>query len=1070
MALASEERNAKRFKGNKYVVNVTPSSGPNLRCLVFILAAVALVTLAGVLAILLPIYMKGNGVDKSNAATTSGRETISSTVKAVLSTMTTSQNFSKESSVDSFSSMSSTNFAISTASKAAPAMSSLISLVPNSEAKWTRWSTWSDCTKTCGTGARARTRICVATNQRAVFAPITCAGKPIQNKTCAEWDCPDCNRICAKGTLNDECNACTCDDHMLTGRILGETNVPLSEANISLAETPYRVLTQTNISGFFTAFNVCADAQQELFITKTGFVPTKKNATVLTPTTANVVAMLEIAVPPFVTVHPESKMRMPGQSVTFCCDGKGNPPPEIEWFKENNIIDKDLYNYNNTLEITAASGLNGTYRCRVVNDFGSEFSKTAVLKIVEEGIDSCSPTPNSKNLTLPDGCVTSATNSSIVDVGECQPVACLRNDSTFNSSCQDPTSCCGPRDFTNVLVDCGGIMSFNISTVTHCSCGECTEKGAVIQGIVVGGPEEEPMRYGDVIYGGEVVSFTDGKGTFSLTFPGKVTRAIVTFRDSFYEEFEERNKIFAIKEGSRDFYKIKLKRIPPPIVFNASEPLDIPLGSDPSMDSFADLELQEESFLTEDGSVFHGNAKATISVTDPRNLSDILTAPGDFTTTDEDGEAEILETYGMVNLKFEDDNRKQLALSKPMKVYLDPEKLNLTVQNTSDAPIKLYWLDKKTERWREVGDFQLGDGSKRRRKRSNRVFFVGTVTPAIALKRLNFDQPATQVAVRITTDPYPRTSGTAGVVVRVIRPEGTVYRGYFEETTTTGLVCIPIWRDKTCHIQAETNGKYMMPTKMGDLPVNIKAQIGEEGDGATGGASIQWIEFESILDENSAEASPVYHHSDYGVCQSSGTRSVGSQFTFQEPPNGPADFSILTVINRVFWVRLGCYLKIKVNDKNVIFAAESYKEDDFTETGKIGRHIRMSRTVTAGGSNIVCLQLSCPTNSAYTYVKIAPLTKKCTLKGVRGDLSRVQYPNRCPSEFTRPVCPAQPPAIQGQEKWLWIPKNRASQSTYGTFNGGSSGEARCLLGNQAYPGTTTNTVTGDGYALEYDCI
>jgi hypothetical protein len=51
-------------------------------------------------------------------------------------------------------------------------------------------------------------------------------------------------------------------------------------------------------------------------------------------------------------------------------------------FKENNIIDKDLYNYNNTLEIAAVGGLNGTYRCRVVNDFGSEFSDGAVLKIV----------------------------------------------------------------------------------------------------------------------------------------------------------------------------------------------------------------------------------------------------------------------------------------------------------------------------------------------------------------------------------------------------------------------------------------------------------------------------------------------------------------------------------------------------------------------------------------------------------------------------------------------------------------------------------------------------------------
>ncbi len=687
---------------------------------------------------------------------------------------------------------------------------------------------------------------------------------------------------------------------------------------------------------------------------------------------------------------------------------------------------------------------------------------------LEEGIDSCSPTPNSKNLTLPDGCVTSATNSSIVDVGECQPVACLKNDSTFTSSCQDSSSCCGPRDFTNVLVDCGGIVSFNISTVTHCSCSECTEKVAIIQGIVVGGPEEEPMRYGDVIYGGEVVSFTDGEGKFSLTFPGKVTRAIVTFKDSFYEEFEERSKVFVINEGSRDFHKIKLKKIPPPIAFNASEPLDIPLGSDPSIDSFADLELQEESFLTEDGSVFQGNAKATISVADPRNLSDILTAPGDFTTTDEEGEAEILETYGMVKMNFEDDNGKQLALSKPVKVYLDPEKLNVTVRNSSDVPIKLYWLDKKTERWREVDTFRLEDESKRRRKRSDRIFFVGTVTPAIAREQFNFDYPATQVAVRMTTDPYPRNSGTESVIVRVVRQEGTVYRGYFEGTTTTeGAVCIPIWRDRTCHIQAETNGKYMMPTKLDNLPENIEAQLRQEVNDDTG-ATIRWIKFKSILDENSDDASPVYHRYKYGECQSSDILSEGSQFTFEEPPTTPADFSILTDINRDFWVRLGCYIKIKVNGENAIFAAESYKEDDQNEDGKIGLHIRMSRTVTSGGSNIVCLQFSCPTDNAYTYIKIAPLTKICTLRSVHPDLSRVQHPN-CPSEFTRPVCPDQPPAIEGQEKWLWIPKSSASQSTYRTFNGGSIGEARCLVGDQSYTGTTTNTVTDDGHALEYDC-
>ena len=616
-------------------------------------------------------------------------------------------------------------------------------------------------------------------------------------------------------------------------------------------------------------------------------------------------------------------------------------------------------------------------------------------------------------------------------------------------------------------------MSFNLSKVTSCSCGGCAEKVTILQGIVVGGPEEEPMRYGDVIYGGEVVADTDGDGKFSFTIPVKVKRAIVTFKDSFYGEFEERSKIFVINEGSSDsVYKITLKRKPSPISFNASEPLDVPLGSDPNTDSFADLELPEETFLTEDGSVFRGNAKASISVTDSRNLSDVLAAPGDFSTTDEDGEEEMLETFGMVKLSFQDESGKQLAMSKPMKVFLDPEKLNLTIRNsTSDVPLKLYWLDKKTGRWREAGNFLLEDGSKRRRKRSPRVFFVGTVTPAIARESLNFDAPTTRVAVRVTTDPYPRPSGSAGAVVRVIRQEGAVFRGYIEETTTAeGLACIPIWRDKRCHIQVESNGKYMIPTRMNELPPDIQAAENEKVQDGTG-AVIKWIEFTSTLDENSALSTPMYKHTatELEKCRSSQPRSEGSQFTFEEPRT-VSDFSILTDINRAFWIPRGCYIKIKVNGENAIFAAESYRENDFDETGKIGLHIRMSRTVTAGGSNTVCLQFSCPTNGAYTYVKVAPLTKRCLFRSVHRDLSSLQYPT-CPVNglSRRDACATQPPAIQAQEKWLWIPQSSASQSTYRTFSDRRRGEARCLVGDQGYTGESTNTVTDLGYALEYDC-
>ena len=79
---------------------------------------------------------------------------------------------------------------------------------------------------------------------------------------------------------------------MLTGRVQTKNNAPLADAKISLVETPYNVLAQTNASGFFIAFNVCADDSQELLIDREGFVPVKIKATVMTSTTANVKAKL----------------------------------------------------------------------------------------------------------------------------------------------------------------------------------------------------------------------------------------------------------------------------------------------------------------------------------------------------------------------------------------------------------------------------------------------------------------------------------------------------------------------------------------------------------------------------------------------------------------------------------------------------------------------------------------------------------------------------------------------------------------------------------------------------------
>ena len=695
--------------------------------------------------------------------------------------------------------------------------------------------------------------------------------------------------------------------------------------------------------------------------------------------------------------------------------------------------------------------------------------------------DSCSPTPSSKNVTLPPGCVLSGTNSSIVDVGQCEPVACLRNDTTFNSSCQDPSFCCGPRDFIEVLVDCGDIMSFNLSKVTHCSCGSCKEQVTIIQGIVLGGPQEKPVRYGDVIYNGKNAAMTDGKGRFSLTIPGKLKRVIVTFKD-YFKEFEETNKVFVIHEGSRDFHKIKLRRIPTPVAFNASEPLDIPLGSESSGDSFADLELSAESFLAEDGSVFQGNAKAMIGVTDSRNLSDLLSAPGDFSTTNEEGEEGILETFGMVKLTFQDDSGKKLSLSKPMKVYLDPEKLNISLQDAPGIPLKLYWLDTKTERWREAGDFQLEDGSKRRKKRSVRTFFVGTITPTLPRDRsLNFDAPISKISVRVTATKLlaQQRIGVKDVVVRVFESKDGTYGGYTEgRTNKDGVACIPIWRDRTCNLQVEYDGRYIKLSnqlnKLDDFPKEMDIKL--DADGA-----VPTVTFESKKNGNS-ENSPLYlHNEEVSDCQKPSGSPENSQFAFDVPSGNKEP---IDVFQRNGQLNRGeCYIKIKIRGaNNVMFVAESYKEGDFTaDTGKTALHLRGSKKVPNSDVSVVCLRFNCPTDTEYPYVKIAPLTKTCKLNlpaFKRTILFEVQFGQKISNkeQFSRSGAEArEPPKTKNPNavKWLWIPEHSTgsfigSQNRYNTFREINKGKGE--VDKLCYNGIRgAQAVTDVGFALEYNC-
>ena len=672
-----------------------------------------------------------------------------------------------------------------------------------------------------------------------------------------------------------------------------------------------------------------------------------------------------------------------------------------------------------------------------------------------------------------------------MDVGECEQVACVKGNSSFNSSCTDSSLCCGPRSIESVLVQCGSLMSFDLSVVKTCGCGDCIEKQTVIEGTVVG-QDGSAATLVELHLVGQLVAMTDANGDFSFAVPKNTRRAIVTFKDKIFKKFEEEDKIFVLNEGQTVKFRVKLREKPKPITFNASEPLDVPLGGE--SDSFADLELPENALLTEDGSVFSGNAKASVSVTDPRNQSDILSAPGDFSSMNEDGEEEILETYGMIKLSLEDDNGKPLVMSKPMKVYLDPEKLNLTVSD-GNVSIKLYWLDRKTGRWREVGDFALEDGSKRRRKRSNhRVFLAGTVTPAIAKENLNFDMPHKRVGLRVTTKP-----GEDDVIITAIRKD---HKGYVERFTKNGVVCMPIWKDEDYFLQAEKNFKYYDPDPaLKPFDATFRHVDGSVKD-VNGQITISSFSFSSRL---VTPRGPIYFDDGPGgnernMCEkslnSAQSQVKGRQFVFIPPAFSPAEYQLLeTAVNdvRTDWkkfktVKNGaaiydtCFIKVKITGKKVLFMAASYDKNvpkdpkilNSRNSFKKGFHIKMARASTVRGEpgNAVCLQFRCPRKKGrdpdHTFLLLTPMNSasaaSCNFVKMDPTLAGAQV-----------KCGNLPPSV-GNEKWICIPsdKNDDKLSTYRAE--GNDGDEICLSNDVENDDDDSSSVVNPlGASVEYDC-
>jgi len=467
---------------------------------------------------------------------------------------------------------------------------------------------------------------------------------------------------------------------------------------------------------------------------------------------------------------------------------------------------------------------------------------------------------------------------------------------------------------------------------------------------------------------------------------------------------------------------------------------------------------------------------------DPRNISDILTAPADFSTIDEDGEEQMLVSYGMLSLDFEDDSGNKLSTSKPIKLNLDPEKLNISVDSNGNTTAKLWWLDAKTGRWIEAGDLWMEKKDSSRSKRSPTRFLLETeITPPILKQgKLNIDVKENFGAVRVVA---PERSS-----VRILCEEPNQntkrYTGYLEGTVNRlRVACISVWINKKCFMQGESVGsQFLEPSPPDSFPPAISASI-VSNENLQGTSNVKSFSFMV----KTRSGGPVFPHyeNDVQKCRAGYLTPGLLQFEFKNPSASTPSLDLKSkrVENRkdpLNWYpvdnsNVNCFIKILIDGKRSIFLASSHRPN---KGDKFGDSAAMAESA-AGKDNafVSCLQVRCP-GAVYqkdtgkqvrewTHVLVTHLTGNCDFQ--RQSLSKqdnIDNKNtKCPSRSKR--------HSPGSETWLCIPLPEGGFDIDNVYTANKNdlqlGEKRCKNGNTKWDRGMPDETNIQGPTVEFTC-
>ena len=544
------------------------------------------------------------------------------------------------------------------------------------------------------------------------------------------------------------------------------------------------------------------------------------------------------------------------------------------------------------------------------------------------------------------------------------------------------------------------------------------------------------MEYCDILVNGTVAAFSDFDGTFEIPVAKSAKRLVATFRD-YMEEYEESTVVLPFRKGTTTFHKIHLRPEAPPIEFNAEEEKAVPITSDDT----AEVIIPANSLIDKDGNPKKGKAKVKIQFNDPRNERDILESPGDFTTLDEDGEEQLLRTYGVLKIKVQDENNQSLGLTKNLHLNIDLEQLTGETFNESIPVPHLWWLDEKTGRWVDAGELKRNQELTTRPKRQLQSrAFSGQITPDNVRNVYNLDKSYDRCFAKVKAF---RQDGSAEQYAKVtsifVKPRGRAIQGYLIRTTSSnGHLCISTQCNSDGYLEVEKDGLPLLPNQ-----VEVRRLPPQTGASIVDIRRIQFIPGARLSN------GPVYQRSQSGSCYSD---SPGQRFfAFHSQDNRQPVFNQRYVPEPNYRrrysrssVRQRCFLKVlTTGTTRTLIKAESYSQDEQT---KFGEATKQTDPVN-GNPNLfaACLEHRCPERDA-TLIRFTVLTRECQRSLVQDTLGRGRNSGLAPNvaRILRPTG-AQ---LSGTSLGIWQPRgnfnfqqfdtncvNSRIQITSGTFTG-----------------------------------